>query len=106
MEMKEATTALAALAQPSRLAVFKLLVKHGAIGLSAGDISTGLEIPKPTLSFHLKELTHAGLIHSKREGRSIIYQLHISGMQSLMTFLTEDCCQGRPELCAPKQGCC
>ncbi len=106
MKLNEASTALAALAQSSRLEVFKLLVKQGEDGLSAGDISQQLGIPKPTLSFHLKELTQAGLISSQRNGRSIIYQLHIAGMNSLMTFLTEDCCQGRPELCAPQTRCC
>lgn len=106
MEIIEATAALSALAQPSRLAVFKLLVKHGTQGLSAGDISDQLCIAKPTLSFHLKELAHADLITSQRQGRSIIYQLNISGMQTLMTFLTEDCCQGRPELCSPQKDCC
>ncbi|MGJ8675910.1 MAG: ArsR/SmtB family transcription factor [Akkermansiaceae bacterium] len=101
METKEAAIALTALAQPSRLEVFRLLVRHGESGLSAGEISEALEIPKPTLSFHLKELTTAGLVDSERDGRSIIYRLHISGMQALMTFLTQDCCQGRPELCSP-----
>ena len=99
MELLEAVTALSALSQPSRLEVFRLLVKSGEDGLCAGEISLELGIPKPTLSFHLKELSHAGLITSERNGRSIIYQLHIEGMSELMNFLTQDCCQGRPELC-------
>ena len=106
MEIKEASAALAALAQPSRLEVFRLLVKYGEKGRSAGEISDELDLPKPTLSFHLKELTNSGLITSERHGRSIVYQLHIAGMQSLMTFLTEDCCQGRPELCSTSNDCC
>ena len=106
MELKKATTALAALAQPSRLEVFQLLVKRGEQGISAGDISDKLDIPKPTLSFHLKELSHAGLIISERNGRSIVYSLNIAGMRELMNFLTQDCCQGRPELCSTSNDCC
>lgn len=99
MKLIEACAALTALAQPSRLEVFRLLVVSGDDGLSAGSISEQLNIPKPTLSFHLKELSHAGLIQSERVGRSIIYRLHNEGMRELMNFLTQDCCQGRPELC-------
>ena len=106
MKLIEATEALSALAQPSRLEVFRLLVKCGEEGLCAGDISQQLNIPKPTLSFHLKELSHAGLIDSERDGRSIIYRLNVKGMSGLMNFLTEDCCQGKPELCKPNSDCC
>lgn len=106
MEINKAAAALSALAQTSRLEVFRLLVKQGEHGVCAGDISTQLDIPKPTLSFHLKELTQAGLIDSEREGRSIIYRLDVQGMRSLMHFLAEDCCQGRPELCTPASSCC
>ena len=106
MKLNDATTALAALAQPSRLEVFRLLVQCGEQGICAGDISEQLDIAKPTLSFHLKELSQAGLISSEREGRSIIYSLHVSKMKDLMTFLTEDCCQGRPELCSSDSSCC
>ncbi|QQL43918.1 ArsR/SmtB family transcription factor [Sulfuriroseicoccus oceanibius] len=101
MEMNAAVDALSALAQPSRLEVFRLLARHGEDGLCAGDISDQLRIPKATLSFHLKELSGAGLVSSERNGRSIIYRLHVKGMQQLMSFLSEDCCQGRPELCQP-----
>ncbi|MBT8037699.1 MAG: metalloregulator ArsR/SmtB family transcription factor [Verrucomicrobiae bacterium] len=106
MKPNEAVTALSALAQPTRLDIFRLLVRHGERGLCAGDISQQLETPKPTLSFHLKELSHAGLIESDRVGRSITYRLRISGMRDLMAFLSDDCCQGRPELCTPTQACC
>lgn len=99
MEIKKASDALAALAQPSRLEVFRLLVTAGEKGVCAGEISLQLDIPKPTLSFHLKELCQAGLISSQRKGRSIIYRLNVEGMRELMAFLTQDCCQGRPELC-------
>ena len=106
MELNDAVTALSALAQPSRLELFRLLVQQGEQGLCAGDISEKLGVPKPTLSFHLKELNHAGLIEAERDGRSIIYRLHVSGMRELMAFLSEDCCQGRPELCQPNTNCC
>ena len=99
MELQEATAALSALAQTSRLELFRLLVKSGADGMVAGEISEELEIPKPTLSFHLKELTATGLISSERHGRSITYRINVDGIRGLMDFLTEDCCQGRPDLC-------
>jgi len=101
MKATDAVCALAALAQPSRLEVFRLLANRGDLGLCAGDISRRLKIPKPTLSFHLKELSHAGLVYSERDGRSVTYYLHIKGMRSLMAFLTDDCCRGQPELCTP-----
>ena len=106
MEMSHAVTALTALAQESRLRAFRLLAREGAEGLSAGEIAERLEIPPATLSFHLSQLSHAGLIVSRREGRSVIYGLSIDGMRSLMSFLTEDCCQGRPELCHRAPDCC
>lgn len=96
-----AVLALTALAQPSRLEVFRLLAKQGKEGMQAGVISGQLNIPKPTLSFHLKELTQAGLLESKRDGRSIIYSLKVSGMRHLIGFLTEDCCRGLVETCQP-----
>lgn len=107
MKVTEAVTALAALAQESRLQVFRLLVVAGESGVAAGDIASDLSIPAATLSFHLKELTHAGLIESKREGRSIRYSLCVPAMRDLLLFLTEDCCKGRPELCglAGSQSC-
>lgn len=101
MKLNDAVTALASLAQPARLKVFRLLVKSPEGGLCAGDISRKVGLPKPTLSFHLKELSRAGLITSEREGRSIKFAVRERGIQQLMTFLTEDCCQGRPELCMP-----
>ncbi len=101
MELDEAVTALASLAQPARLRVFRLLVAAGDGGLCAGELSDGLQVPKNTLSFHLKELVHSGLIDSERNGRSITYRLRPDGIRQLMHFLTEDCCQGRPDLCLP-----
>jgi ArsR family transcriptional regulator len=99
MEEKQALAALAALSQESRLRAFRLLVRSATRGKSAGQLADVLEIPPPTLSFHLKELLHAGLVVDRREGRSIIYSLNVAVVRSLLGFLLEDCCQGRPELC-------
>lgn len=105
MEINEAVVALSALAQESRLAVFRMLVKAGEDGFAAGEIAETLSIPPATLSFHLKELAHAGLVLSRKEGRSIIYSMNSKGIKCLMGFLIEDCCQGRPELCISADGC-
>ncbi len=99
MKTSNAVTALAALAQPTRLQAFRLLVQVGSDGLAAGAIAARLEVPPATLSFHLKELVHAGLIVAQRQSRSIFYRVQIEGMRDLLEFLTADCCQGRPELC-------
>jgi DNA-binding transcriptional ArsR family regulator len=101
MEVKTAVTALTALAQESRLRIFRLLVQAGETGIAAGEIGEELNIPAATLTFHLKELSHAGLIQSEREGRSIRYALRIEGIRDLLTYLLHDCCKGRPELCGP-----
>jgi DNA-binding transcriptional ArsR family regulator len=99
MKIKTAIEALGALAQESRLVIFRLLVKEAPEGLSAGTIAERLDVPAPTLSFHLAYLTRAGLINPKREGRTIFYAANYRGMNALLTYLTEDCCQGRPEIC-------
>ena len=101
MKLNDAVQTLSALAQPARLKAFRLLVRDGERGMCAGDLAKRLGLPKPTLSFHLKELSNAGLIDASRDGRSIIYRLRKEGIRRLMQFLTEDCCQGRPELCLP-----
>lgn len=101
MKANDAIDALAALAQETRLVVFRLLVRQGPDGLAAGAIADTLGIPAPTLSFHLGQLSAAGLVDSRRVGRSIIYAANYGGMRDLLAFLIEDCCQGRPELCAP-----
>lgn len=106
MEIDDAVSKLSALSQASRLETFRLLVRTGEKGLSAGEISETTGIKPNTLSFHLKELAHAGLIGSHRDGRHIIYQLKIDGIRDLLHFLTDDCCQGKPELCLPKTSCC
>lgn len=101
METKEAVDMLGSLAQETRLAAFRLLVEAGADGLSAGAIAERLEVPPPTLSFHLSQLAHAGLVESRREGRSIHYALRSERFRALLTYLLDDCCGGRPELCEP-----
>ena len=81
--------------------VFRLLVARGPEGVPAGEIGDRLKLPSPTLSFHLNQLRFAGLIGSRRESRSIIYSANFGAMRGLMSYLTEQCCGGRPELCAP-----
>ncbi len=99
MEITQAVKSLSALAQESRLDAFRLLVVAGPDGMAAGQIAEQLDVPPATLSFHLKELTNAGLIDRRRAGRSIIYGLNVEGMRRLLGFITQDCCQGKPELC-------
>ncbi len=99
MKSTNAVAALGALAQDTRLAIFRLLVREGPAGTSAGAIAGELAIPAPTLSFHLAHLKRAGLAVSRREGRSILYAANYGGMNALLTYLTEDCCQGQPEIC-------
>ena len=102
METKHVLSALAALAQESRLAVFRLLVQVGPDGMAASKIGEQLGIPPSSLSFHLKELSHADLIVSRQDGRFVIYAAHIDSMNAVIGFLTENCCGGVP--CAPAPG--
>jgi len=102
MENKDAVTALAALAQESRLAVFRLLVQAGPAGLAASRIAEALGLPASSLSFHLKELTHARLIVPRQEGRFVMYAAQFDTMNTLLGFLTENCCGGNP--CSPVGG--
>ena len=99
METNVAVTALSALAQTSRLAVFRALVQAGPAGMAAGKISELADIPPSSLSFHLKELSHAGLVTSRQDGRFVIYTAQFDAMNALLGFLTENCCGGNP--CAP-----
>ena len=104
-----AISALSALAQPTRLAIFRLLIKHEPVGMTAGVIADTVGAPHNTLSSHLAILVRAGLLRSSREGRTIIYRSDVDGMQSLLSFLVNDCCDGHPELCnlaPPAAGCC
>ncbi len=100
MEKSDALSALAALAQETRLEIFRYLVEVGPEGAPAGHIGRRFELPSATSSFHLKELTRAGLVTRRRQSRSIIYALDVGTVRGLLTYLTEDCCGGRPELCA------
>ena len=99
MDSKDAVASLAALAHPQRLAIFRLLVRNGPSGLPAGEIADAVGAAPTAASFHLKELDRAGLVTATRAGRYIRYAVHFDGMRKLLTYLTEDCCQGQPELC-------
>lgn len=101
MEIEESVRAFAALAQDTRLATLKLLVKAGPAGKAAGDISDALDLPAPTMSFHLKELERAGLIHARKDGRRVIYAADYGGLRELIDFLLADCCGGDKRLCGP-----
>lgn len=111
MDTNTATRALGALSQETRLEAFRLLVRNGANGMPAGKIARTLGIPHNTMSSHLSILVNSGLVDSRRDGRSIIYNIDLAGTRDLLAFLMEDCCQGRPELCTPMldsvlPGCC
>jgi len=105
MKKSSIITALGALAQDTRLGIFRLLVQKGPEGMAAGEIGARLGQPSPTLSFHLNQLRFAGLITSRRASRSIIYSANFKAMNDLLGYLTENCCGGQPELCAPSAGC-
>lgn len=94
MEENDVVKSLAALAQPVRLQVFRALVVTGKAGLTPGTMAEALNIPANTLSFHLKELTHAGLVTQERASRNIIYRAAYTHMNALLAYLTENCCQG------------
>jgi ArsR family transcriptional regulator len=101
MESENVVLALAALAQSTRLDVFRLLVKQEPDGLAAGDIARALAVPQNTMSSHLAVLSRAGLISAQRFSRSIIYRAELSHLRAVMLFMLKDCCGGRPEICAP-----
>lgn len=101
MKPHEAISALGALASEARLAVFRLLVRRGPAGYTPSELTDRLGVPAPTLSFHLKELGHAGLIVSRREGRNLFYSPNVERMSALVAFLTENCCSLADEACGP-----
>jgi ArsR family transcriptional regulator, arsenate/arsenite/antimonite-responsive transcriptional repressor len=111
VETKTAVAALAALAQETRLSIFRALVVAGREGMAAGRIGEALEVPAATLSFHLKELSRAGLAIARQDGRFIYYSVDFEQMAALMRFLTENCCAGMPQECvtvveAALESCC
>lgn len=101
MESTTAVACLSALAHEGRLQAFRMLVQAGAMGLPAGEIARRLDVPPNTLSANLNVLFHAGLVRSRRQGRSIIYTAEYDRMRVLLGFLVQDCCGGSPEICAP-----
>ena len=105
MEERDVVQSLAALAQPIRLQVFRALVVRGASGLTPGAMAEGLGIPPNTLSFHLKELTHAGLVTQERASRNLIYRAAYDRMNGLLGYLTANCCQGAECLDATAASC-
>lgn len=98
----DAISRLAALAHEARLRAFRLLVKAGESGMASGEIADALDIPPTAMSFHLAALERSGLVTSRREGRRIVYALQFGNVRELLTFLTDECCDGRPELCGIK----
>lgn len=101
MDMTDATAALAALSQPTRLETFRLLVRHEPAGLPAGEVARLLDTPQNTMSSHLAVLSRAGLVDHARQGRSIVYRAGLDRLRELMLFLVKDCCNGNAELCTP-----
>lgn len=102
MELNQAVRALSALAQAHRLAVYRLLVQAGPVGRVVGEIASALGLPPATLSFHLKTLTHAGLVHPQAEGRHVRYTADFAAMHALIDFLSENCCGGSRARCVPE----
>lgn len=99
MKSSHALQAFAALAQETRLEILQLLIRHGDTEVAAGEIAAALNVPAPTLSFHLNQLSAAGLIRSRRESRSILYCVDMETVRGLIDFLVQDCCEGQPERC-------
>lgn len=105
MKAELAVGMLGALAQETRLAIFRLLVQAGSEGMAAGAIGDALRIPPATLSFHLKALSQAGLVASRHESRFVIYRANYQEMDKLLDYLTEHCCAGDASQCAPRRAC-
>jgi len=105
MEKTDAVAALAALAQDSRLDVFRLLVEAGPDGMPAGEVASALKLAPNTLTFHFDRLRVAGLVTVRRDGRSMIYAAQFETMNALLRYLTDNCCKGAPQACAPSVAC-
>ncbi|RFB79154.1 ArsR/SmtB family transcription factor [Methylovirgula sp. 4M-Z18] len=101
MDSSEAIAALSALAQPTRLETFRELVRREPEGVPAGELARLMAVPQNTMSTHLAVLTRAGLVSGERQSRSIIYRADLARFREVMVFLVNDCCHGRPDLCAP-----
>ena len=106
MNEGQALRGFAALSQETRLAIVRLLVRAGPDGLAAGAVAEAVDASPSNVSFHLKDLEHAGLIAARRESRSIIYTASYDTLRDLVAFLMKDCCAGRPEICAPAAATC
>lgn len=109
MNRGQALSAFSALSQDTRLSIIRLLVQAGPDGLAAGEVADEIGVSASNLSFHLKELQHAGLVAARREARSIIYSADYTVLRNLIGFLMKDCCGGRPEICGPllnESPCC
>jgi DNA-binding transcriptional ArsR family regulator len=101
MENMSAIAAFSALAQPTRLEVFRLLIQHEPGGLASGDVARALDVPHNTMSSHLAILQQAGLVEGVRRSRSVVYRARLDAVRQIVGFLLKDCCNGRPSLCAP-----
>src|SRR4051794_10439757 len=108
MDERQALSAFAALSQETRLRIVRFLVKAGPDGMAAGEIADEMGVSASNVSFHLKDLEHAGMIAARREARSIIYTAEFPMLTELIQFLMKDCCAGHPEICTPAltQACC
>jgi DNA-binding transcriptional ArsR family regulator len=105
MERSDAISALAALAQEHRLETYRLLVQAGPDGISAGEVAAAIGLPPNTLTFHFDRLRQSGLVTVRREGRQMIYAARYDTMNALLFYLTENCCKGAPDACAPAAAC-
>jgi len=101
MEIEHATAILSALAQPTRLTIFRLLIKAGAAGVPVGEIAKMVEAPQNTVSTHLATLSHAGLVVGMRQGRIVRYRVNLDATRELLEYLMKDCCAGNPQICLP-----
>ncbi len=101
MEQFDAIAALAALAQPTRLETFRLLIRREPEGVAAGDLARAMEVPQNTMSAHLATLARAGLVRGERHSRSIVYRADLARLRALVLFLLKDCCDGKADICAP-----
>ena len=103
MKPSQVVKSLAALAQPTRLAMYRLLVARGPEGMAAGQVAAKLKVSPATLSFHFKTLSHAGLLDNRQDGRFVYYAANFAAMNGMVAYLTENCCGGNPDACKPEK---